>query len=420
MTVSARKTLRNRSLHHKTTKKSSGISPVISTIIISGTLLIILVIASFVSANVLELQVASTEFEQAKTNMMLLDEVIEDVSLRRGSGGYVQFNQRSGGIGITDDVKTIKILGPSRRTNVTNSPAATTPTSGGWTNVTGAYGDGSGFAYTSTDSAKQSYGGYGFTIPAGSNITKVRVRLDAWTEGNEKIKLYVSTDGNLSWLATTWTSDTLPTTETTYWVDVTTWTNWTLAKINDNKIWTRVEHVVSGGSSQTNLDWIPVEVTYDPPLSTIYESPPLVSLVYRGGSKASGADMTLRGNNSLNVSMTNALSYLRVETGNGVQIKLDYNRVRMVETGTLVVGSTLHNFIEITFLRLVRGNTGGSGTVNVKAQNIDVDTSCTIYDGGDITIQVQLGPNNTSCTFNSDAAKTVVMFTEILVQVSTA
>ena len=60
----------------KITKNRKGISPTIATIIISSTLLIILVIASFVSANVLELQIASTEFEQAKTNMMLLDEVI--------------------------------------------------------------------------------------------------------------------------------------------------------------------------------------------------------------------------------------------------------------------------------------------------------------------------------------------------------
>ncbi|MBU4481041.1 hypothetical protein KKH59_01860 [Patescibacteria group bacterium] len=77
---------------------------------------------------------------------------------------------------------------------ITNSPSTTT---GGWTNPTGAYADGS--ASTSIVSAKpsatQTYSGYGFDIPFGSQISQVRVRLDAWTGGNEYIELQVSADG---------------------------------------------------------------------------------------------------------------------------------------------------------------------------------------------------------------------------------
>lgn len=86
-----------------------AVSSVITTIVISAALLIILVIAAFVSTNILSIQLASTEFEQAKTNMALLNDVIQDVSLRNGAGGYVQFNERTGGIGLNQTSNTITI-----------------------------------------------------------------------------------------------------------------------------------------------------------------------------------------------------------------------------------------------------------------------------------------------------------------------
>jgi hypothetical protein len=77
-----------------------AVSSVISTVILTSVLLVILVVASFVSLNILSLQMASTEFDQAKSNMLLLDTTVQDVSLRPGAGGYVQFNERTGGIGL--------------------------------------------------------------------------------------------------------------------------------------------------------------------------------------------------------------------------------------------------------------------------------------------------------------------------------
>lgn len=64
---------------------------------------------------------------------------------------------------------------------LTNSPSTS---SGYWNNPTGAYADGGGYAYitSGTPSASETYGGYGFSL-AGSTITRVRVRYDAWLAG---------------------------------------------------------------------------------------------------------------------------------------------------------------------------------------------------------------------------------------------
>lgn len=86
-----------------------AVAPVISTVVITATLLIILIIASFITANLLELQIQNTEFEQAKTNMMLLNELIMDVALRQGAASSVKFNQRAGGIGIYKSPENLTI-----------------------------------------------------------------------------------------------------------------------------------------------------------------------------------------------------------------------------------------------------------------------------------------------------------------------
>lgn len=140
----------------------------------------------------------------------------------------------------------------------TQSPSSC---SGAWTDPTNAYADGGGSAYSSVDGDQELYSGYGFNINP-SEIISVKVRLDAWTAGNEKIKLYVSEDGGATWLGTTWTSETLPTGETTFWVDITSWTTWTKAKINYDKIWVKVEMVKTGAVTNVYLDWIPIEVVY--------------------------------------------------------------------------------------------------------------------------------------------------------------
>ncbi|MEM2127501.1 MAG: hypothetical protein QXH67_04680 [Candidatus Bathyarchaeia archaeon] len=253
-------------------KNTRGISPVISTVIISGTLLIVLAIASFVSMNILELQLASTEFEQAKSNMLLLDEVIHDVAMRRGSGGYVQFNQRAGGIGIKEEEMTFKV------------------------------------------------------IVNGSQI---------YPEEGESIKL--------------------------------------------------------------------------------------ISIIYRGGSFASGSEADLRGNKTaLIVGMGDMLSYLRVEFDNGIIIKLDYNRIRVVDMGEFEINGTPTKFVGINFIRLIMGNMGGSGTINFKVKNISNSPKTFENEGGTIELTVQRDSQTETRQIQSIAAKTAIIFTEILIEVSTS
>jgi hypothetical protein len=88
-----------------------AVSNVVSTIILTGILLTIFVVAMFVSTNILNAQLTSTEFNQAQSNMQLLDSTIQDVSLRSGAGGFVQFNEREGGIGVasTNDTVTLQV-----------------------------------------------------------------------------------------------------------------------------------------------------------------------------------------------------------------------------------------------------------------------------------------------------------------------
>ena len=88
-----------------------AISPVVSTVIITATLLIILVVATALASSMLEIQLQNLEFEQAKTMMMALDKVIAEVSLRPGAASSVQFNQRRGGIGVYQgETMTIRVL----------------------------------------------------------------------------------------------------------------------------------------------------------------------------------------------------------------------------------------------------------------------------------------------------------------------
>lgn len=259
----------DKQLHRKqATKSATAVSSIISTIIITAILLIILVVASFVSENILSLQLASTEFDQATTNMSLLDQIIQDASLRQGAGGYVQFNQRTGGIGINQTTNTISIMA--------------VPTNGA---------------------------------------------------------------------STTWQ-----------------WSS-------------------------------------------------LLSFVYHGGSQVSGAATNITGTPNLNVSISEPLSFLRVELGQGVWVKLDYNRIRTISMGTLIANNSAYDFYDITFIHLIKGTiSGASGTINVKIQNLNINTTSISCPNG-VTVTARL---NTGQPINvvADPNSTVVMITEIPILVS--
>ena len=99
-------------------------------------------------------------------------------------------------------------------TVATNSPSAIPSTV--WANPTNAYADGGATpATTSTKDVAQIYKTYAFNLPSTAIVSLVRVRYDAWTAGNEKVKLEVSADDGTSWLAASDTSANLTTSEAT-------------------------------------------------------------------------------------------------------------------------------------------------------------------------------------------------------------
>ena len=251
--------------HHFSTlnfKNCRGVSSIISTVIVSGCLLLVLVTASFASLNVLELQLSSAEFEQGRVNMMLLDEVVQDVSLRQGSGGLVQFNLRCFGFNVMDEPSSLKIY------------------------------------------------------------------------------------------------------------------------VNE---------------------------------SMVFESGGLKTIAYGGVGHASASDVTLRGGESLIISMADDPGYLRVEECRGVWVKLDYNRVRVVEMGLLTIGNTSYNFIGVNFIKLESGSFGGSGTINVMAQNAGVETRSYQLEDGPFKINVELGSKVEERVF---AGPAIVILTIVEVKVS--
>lgn len=225
---------------------SSGDSIVFSTVIVSSVILMIAIVTASVANNLLELQMQASEFENAKTGMRLLADLITDVGLRHGSGGSVRFNARAGGF------------------NVENT--------------------------------------------------------------KENLEVKYSIDGN--------------------------------------------------------------------PDEPLFNVPSLVTLSFRGGSAMSTYEDTLIGNRSLYIiNFSSApLACLWTEQKNGAWIKLNYSRVRVIQSGIVNIDGTDYNYVDITFIKLVPGTYLGSypPTLNVKVQNLGVTVSSVNTNAPSITIKVYI------------------------------
>jgi hypothetical protein len=119
------------------------------------------------------------------------------------------------------------------------------------------------------------------------------------------------------------------------------------------------------------------------------------------------------------VSLTQGLGFLRLAQDNGAKIKLDYDRVRIVSTGLIDDQGT--NLVQITFIHLVKGDiNAGSGTVNVMVQNVQTIPTTWSFENQAISILVQnsAAPKNWTVTPPDGALRTVVVFSEIQVEVS--
>ena len=590
----------------KPARNQKAVSPIISTIIITSVLLTILVIASFVSTNILDLQIAGAEFEQAKTNMVLLDQVIQDVALRPGSSSYVQFNQRTGGIGVYENTEKFTILGPQKQTTSTltlrpnaqgtnrdwdvngatswgatsdqddstyiyttvlnkketenlndtaqtglinsvkayvratasatdrtlnpilnmnftgNASGWSTTTSGNATDLTYGYSDNAGNPYgskagsyhhkatnnkgnsvdvtfTTTTTFSISLGvvksavlSYAYNLTgsadpdSGSNLTIRIVKPDnsiadlahvtlsnnaSWTyvrginvatenftqSGTYKLQvvnrlviprksyleLYFDDVGlsitqdqpetiNIAWRTHAQDYESAPFTisRSGYGVcfeDRTinpyTQQKWTWDEINALEIGVRVSALDEKERVQVSELWVEINYTSFQP-EVIYDSSnygSLFSIVYRGGSKVSTADIDLAGNTLPVVNMSGSLGYVRVRVGDGARILLDYFRVRLVTNTTLVVGNVSYNLTEISLIRIEKGTMGGSGTVNFKVWNKGVRN---VYTGNytePITMPIRVGDEEEQLTIASTSGlRSIVVVTETVIEVSTA
>ncbi len=180
----------------------------------------------------------------------------------------------------------------------TNTPAPTTSTgflapssqaaqtssagdnNGYQTNPTNAFGNDSVFAVdtnsgngTSTSCTnnrkdKHHFFNFGFNIPSGT-VLGIQVRLDARvdsTSGSPKLCVQLSWNGGSSWTSAKQTS-TLTTSEATYTLGSTsdTWgRTWSLGDFSNANFRIRVIDVASNTSRDFSLDYIAVNITYQP------------------------------------------------------------------------------------------------------------------------------------------------------------
>ncbi|MFQ5879446.1 MAG: hypothetical protein ACE5IZ_04665 [Dehalococcoidia bacterium] len=123
-----------------------------------------------------------------------------------------------------------------------------------------------------TDSGKDRHRfyNYGFSIPGGSAINGIEVRLVARvndTAGAPKICAQLSWDGGSTWTAAK-TTPTLSTDRATYTLGSASdgWGRaWSASELANSSFRVRVIDVASDTNTRFRLDWIAVQATYTPP-----------------------------------------------------------------------------------------------------------------------------------------------------------
>ncbi|MCP4546702.1 MAG: hypothetical protein GY835_09595, partial [bacterium] len=149
-------------------------------------------------------------------------------------------------------------------------------------NPTRAYADGSGSSsyaesrnngsYWNGRTDRHRYYNYGISIPAGSTIQGIEVRLDWWldsTSGTNNLSVDLSWNGG-----TSWTSTQVDTWETTSQHTIIlggtndTWgRTWSVNDFSNGNFRVRLHSYSSSSSRDFRLDWVPVRITYEPPNS---------------------------------------------------------------------------------------------------------------------------------------------------------
>lgn len=114
------------------------------------------------------------------------------------------------------------------------------------------------------------YYNYGFSIPVGSSISGIEVRLDAWadsTAASPFMCVELSWDGGTTWTAAK-TTTTLGAAEATFTLGTTTdnWSRtWSPTEFSDANFRVRITDVASNVQRDFRLDWAAVQVSYIAP-----------------------------------------------------------------------------------------------------------------------------------------------------------
>jgi hypothetical protein len=111
---------------------------------------------------------------------------------------------------------------------------------------------------------------YGFTIPSGSTIDGIEVRLDAWVDlgiDNPKMCVELSWDGGTTWTSAKTTAN-LTASQQTYTLGSVS-DNWgrpgSSTDFSDANFRLRITNIADSAVRRFRLDWVPVQVKYTPP-----------------------------------------------------------------------------------------------------------------------------------------------------------
>lgn len=135
-------------------------------------------------------------------------------------------------------------------------------------------GSNTGTSCTGTDKDKHRFYDYGFSIPGGSTVNGIEVRLDARadsTTGTPRICVQLSWDGGTTWTAAK-TSANLTTTLATYTLGnaTDTWGRaWNVNAFSNANFRVRLINIASNTSRDFTLDWVAVRVHYAVPPSSV-------------------------------------------------------------------------------------------------------------------------------------------------------
>lgn len=130
-------------------------------------------------------------------------------------------------------------------------------------------GTGTSTSCTSTAKDRHTFSNYGFSIPAGSTIQGIEVKLNSRadsTTGSPRFCVQLSWNGGATW-TTAITSSTLSTAETFYTLGgvTNTWgRTWTNTDFDNANFRVRLVMVASNSSRDFSLDWVGVQVRYTP------------------------------------------------------------------------------------------------------------------------------------------------------------